>query len=147
MKGKVKWFSEEKGYGFITGQDGADRFVSVRSVIGADLPRNGYIVDFEHIDSAKGPQAVNVKIIATPQSAKADDRITCLSCSRKMIPRVITGPPLIQGGGSWTPVPKRSICPFCGQTYKKFPPSLGEIFGVIVFVIVALILLNIFLNR
>lgn len=65
-----------------------------------------------------------------------DERETCGGCGKRMIPRIITGPPLIHGQGSWTPVPKKSVCPHCGTTHRKFPPSLGEKIGVGVFVVV-----------
>jgi hypothetical protein len=65
-----------------------------------------------------------------------DDRETCGSCGKKMIPRIITGPPLVHGQGSWTPVPKKSICPYCGNTHKEFPPSPGEKIGSVIFTVV-----------
>jgi hypothetical protein len=71
-----------------------------------------------------------------------DDRETCSSCGKKMVPRIITGPPLIRGQGSWTPVPKKSLCPFCGATHKKFPPSLGEKIGIIVGIAVFMLILR-----
>ena len=53
-----------------------------------------------------------------------------------MVPRIITGPPLVHGRGGWTPVPKRSVCPFCGATFQKFPPSTGEKVGLVIFLVV-----------
>lgn len=61
--------------------------------------------------------------------ADTDEREICTSCGKKMMPRIITGPPLVHGQGSWTPVPKKSICPFCGATHKKFPASVGQRIG------------------
>ena len=62
MQGKVKWFNAEKGYGFITGEDGNDVFVHF-SAIQADgykTLEEGQEVEFEVTEGAKGPQAVNV---------------------------------------------------------------------------------------
>ena len=66
MKGTVKWFSAEKGYGFIEREEGGDVFVHF-SAIQADgfkTLNEGQKVDFEIIDGARGPQAANVKVEA-----------------------------------------------------------------------------------
>lgn len=60
--GQVKWYSPEKGYGFITKADGEDIFVH-RSGIEIEGPRfleEGQRVEFEIEQTAKGPQAVHV---------------------------------------------------------------------------------------
>ncbi len=61
--GTVKWFSAEKGYGFISvGEDGKDVFVHY-SAIQADGFRSlqeGQQVQFDIVDGKKGPQAANV---------------------------------------------------------------------------------------
>ena len=61
-KGTVKWFNAEKGYGFITGEDGNDVFVhySGLNMEGFKSLDEGASVEFDVIDGAKGPQAVNV---------------------------------------------------------------------------------------
>lgn len=60
--GKVKWFNEVKGYGFVTMEDGKDVFVHYSAIKGdgfRTLNENDP-VEFEINDSPKGPQAVNV---------------------------------------------------------------------------------------
>ena len=47
MEGKIKWFSKEKGYGFISVPNSQDRFFHVTNIIGDDLPNNGDIVTFK----------------------------------------------------------------------------------------------------
>ncbi|MDU1412515.1 MAG: cold-shock protein [Clostridium sp.] len=62
MNGTVKWFNSEKGYGFITGEDGVDVFAHF-SQIGGDgykTLEEGQKVSFEVVDGAKGPQAGNI---------------------------------------------------------------------------------------
>ena len=62
MTGKVKWFNAEKGYGFITTEDGKDVFVHY-SQINAEGYKSldeGQAVEFEISDGPKGPQATNV---------------------------------------------------------------------------------------
>ena len=63
MKGKVKWFNESKGYGFIEKEDGSgDVFVHFSSIQseGFKTLHEGEVVEFEIVDSDKGPKAVNV---------------------------------------------------------------------------------------
>jgi CspA family cold shock protein len=64
-KGKVKWFSNQKGYGFITRQDGPDVFVHFSAIQGQGYKSlsEGDIVEFDVIETKKGPQAANVKKI------------------------------------------------------------------------------------
>ncbi len=64
-KGRVKWFSEKKGYGFITQEDGNDVFVHY-SAIGTEgfkTLREGDEVEFEISQGEKGLQATNVTVL------------------------------------------------------------------------------------
>jgi CspA family cold shock protein len=63
MKGKVKWFNDQKGYGFITPDDGsADVFVHHTSIEGQGFKTlaENQAVEFEILQSDKGPKAANV---------------------------------------------------------------------------------------
>ena len=63
MRGKVKWFNNQKGYGFITREDGSgDVFVHYSAVQGSGFKTllEGDAVEFEVVDSDKGPKAANV---------------------------------------------------------------------------------------
>ncbi len=62
MLGKVKWFSAEKGYGFIEREDGGDVFVHFSAIQGEGFKSlaEGQEVEFEIVEGARGPQAANV---------------------------------------------------------------------------------------
>ena len=61
-KGKVKWFNEAKGFGFITSEDGADVFVHYTAIQenGFKSLSEGQAVSFDIVDGPKGPKAANV---------------------------------------------------------------------------------------
>lgn len=61
-KGTVKWFNGEKGFGFITRENGEDLFVHFTAIQsdGYRTLEEGQAVEFEVGEGARGPQAVNV---------------------------------------------------------------------------------------
>ncbi len=64
-QGTVKWFNDQKGFGFISASDGNDYFVHHSSIIGdgfKTLPE-GAQVEFKIENSDRGPRAVQVRII------------------------------------------------------------------------------------
>lgn len=61
-KGTVKWFNNQKGFGFISDEDGNDVFVHYTGLAmdGFKSLEEGQEVEFEVVNGAKGPQATNV---------------------------------------------------------------------------------------
>ena len=61
-KGTVKWFNNQKGYGFISDEEGNDVLVHYTglNMEGFKTLEEGQAVEFDIINGAKGPQAVNV---------------------------------------------------------------------------------------
>ena len=62
MTGKVKWFSAEKGYGFIEREEGDDIFVHFTAIQGEGFKtlEEGQEVEFDIVEGNRGPQAANV---------------------------------------------------------------------------------------
>jgi CspA family cold shock protein len=62
VSGVVKWFNDDKGYGFIEREGGADVFVHFRAINGSGRKtlKEGQSVTFEVTQGQKGPQAENV---------------------------------------------------------------------------------------
>jgi len=63
ISGTVKFFNEQKGFGFITSPEGDDVFVHVSNIVGSE-PRSlteGQSVEYETAPGRKGPEAVNVR--------------------------------------------------------------------------------------
>ncbi len=62
MKGTVKWFNNQKGYGFISDETGKDVFVHYSGLVmeGFKSLDEGQAVEFDVVEGEKGPQATNV---------------------------------------------------------------------------------------
>ena len=65
MNGKVKWFDGQKGYGFITGEDGKEVFVHYSGIVkdGFKALNEKQEVEYELGEGSKGIQAINVKVV------------------------------------------------------------------------------------
>ena len=64
-KGTVKWFKNQKGFGFITGEDGKDVFVHFTglNMEGFKTLEENQQVEYEVVNGEKGPQAVDVTVL------------------------------------------------------------------------------------
>lgn len=123
MRGKVKWFSESKGYGFITqtlNDSFQDYFFHISDVIGPEIPRPGDIVTFFSKPSKRGEAAIEVRIVEPVQAetrgrqserrtpTSRDDRVECVHCGKRMVPRL-----QFKHGE-----PHARICPFCMKSQE-----------------------------
>jgi CspA family cold shock protein len=63
--GTVKWFNANRGYGFIKPESGNDVFVHVSAIQGDGALEDGQAVEFDITQGQKGPQAANVRPVAT----------------------------------------------------------------------------------
>lgn len=65
MTGTVKWFNGEKGFGFITSEEGTDVFAHFSQINkeGYKTLEEGQKVSFDVVNGAKGPQAENITVL------------------------------------------------------------------------------------
>lgn len=61
MTGKLKWFDNNKGYGFIMGDDGNDYFIHITKIENGEYSYDD-IITFDTVESRKGKEAVNAKL-------------------------------------------------------------------------------------
>lgn len=67
--GRVKWYEKDKGFGFVTSDDGGDVFVHKAALpSGVDELKAGQRVEFGVADGRKGAQALSVKLLEAPAS-------------------------------------------------------------------------------
>jgi CspA family cold shock protein len=96
--GRVKWFSLEKGFGFIASDEGEDVYLAA-SALPAGVPtvKPGTKLEFSVIDSRKGPQAMSVHIVEAPASLAEnarmgnDDLAAIIEDTIKMLDKVGNG--------------------------------------------------------
>ena len=63
--GTVKWFNTSRGYGFIQPESGSDVFVHASAIPDGGSLQDGQAVEFDITQAQKGPQATNVRAVAT----------------------------------------------------------------------------------
>ena len=116
MTGRIKFFSQSKGYGYIIGDEGREYYVTVRDVQGAELPRNGDLVGFEPSSNGRGLTAIKVQIVERGRSREPvrsggrEDTMPCPYCKKQIVPRLI-----VKDGR-----PDSSVCPHCGHIVRSF---------------------------
>ena len=110
IAGKVKWFSSDKGFGFITDECNVDHYFGVTDVVGSDIPEAGDLVSFSASQGKRGRRATQITSLRKGEGSSSDQRVVCTGCERKMVPRMITSQ------GSLV----KSVCPYCGTVFKDF---------------------------
>lgn len=107
--GIVKWFSQEKGYGYINNKENIDLYFGVKDVIGADLPEYGDRVEYtEYVGREEITAAKDVIIIE--KKNPIFKKVRCESCQIEVRPK-----PWHFGGTDYTNVKTAYLCPHCGE--------------------------------
>ena len=96
--GRVKWYSIEKGFGFISSEEGEDVYLASSALpTGVPTVKPGTKLEFGVAEGRRGPQALSVRIIDEPASVvantriNADDLATIIEDSIKMLDKVGNG--------------------------------------------------------
>ena len=65
MVGKVKWFNDQRGYGFVTNDNGQDAFIHFSNIKGEDFKtlKEGDEVQYQLEQNDKGPNAIELEVI------------------------------------------------------------------------------------
>ena len=73
-RGKVKWFNDAKGYGFIEQESGSDIFVHYTAITmeGFKTLAENQAVEYEVVEGPRGPQAANVAVVEGEVAESAD---------------------------------------------------------------------------
>ncbi|MBB6173792.1 CspA family cold shock protein [Nocardiopsis mwathae] len=95
--GKVKWYDSDKGFGFLTRDDGGEVFVHSSALPqGATSLRPGQRVEFGVVEGRKGAQALQVKLLDAPRSVsktlrkKPDEMVVIVEDLIKLLDGVST---------------------------------------------------------
>lgn len=139
IRGKVKWFSNEKGYGFITNKNNIDLYFGVKDVIGAELPERGDMVEYVEYMGRENVLAA-ADVIILEKNSPTFKKIHCDSCKTDVIPKHWHF-----GGTDYTNMKTAYLCPHCGMRifetgggFNKLAKSL-LILSAVCIVIVAFI--------
>jgi cold shock CspA family protein len=118
--GRVKWFSQEQGRGYLIDDDGVERYFRVDDVRGYDLPQRGATVEFESSNNSRGPTATHVVVLcrSAEQSVRDDGRVHCHHCHSRVVPRLVV----------YRGVAQRSLCTRCGGQLEDF--TMGYAVGL-----------------
>jgi len=122
LEGKIKRLIHDRGFGFITTEDGKDVFFHSSALAGGDFDalEEGTSVEFDLEMGSKGPRAVNVRVEGLSKSNKGGESMQayCVKCRAKREmkdPKQITmknGRPATQG-----------TCPVCGTKIFRIGKS------------------------
>jgi cold shock protein len=90
--GKVKWYSAEKGFGFVSQEDGEDVYVGSSALpSGVEELKPGQKVEFGIAAGRRGPQALSVKVIEPPPSLARTRREAAPATEHKHTPDELHG--------------------------------------------------------
>lgn len=69
MKGRIKYYNQAKGFGFIVGEDNNDYFMHISNVKSYELPEQGSLVEFKESSNEKGLCAIDIFVLANKETS------------------------------------------------------------------------------
>ena len=116
MKGMIKFYNKDKGFGFVVGEDNQEYYFNHKASAYGELPAAGCHCEFE-IDTAfrsnnrhQNQPIKSIKVTHNTHHNNNNGKITCQHCGAQCVPRVF-----FEGSTA-----THSICPFCGKNIKVF---------------------------
>ena len=115
MKGMIKFYNKDKGFGFVVGENNKDYYFNHEVIPFGHMPNSGDMVEFEVSDkptSSKHKEPTIAKMTMTGEQAKGagNGKTQCQHCGSQCVPR------LYFSHGEAT----HSVCPFCGKNIQVF---------------------------
>ena len=152
MKGMIKFYNKDKGFGFVVGENNQDYYFNQKVIPFGHIPTSGDMIEFEVSDkptSNKHKEPTIAKMTMTGEQAtdnKAiqpfrktnhyrDNRITCPHCYKKITPKIYY----------LNQAPYRSYCPFCGEMVKDFQGAKPQIEFILFLLAIPFVILSIYL--
>lgn len=131
--GVIKWFSEERGYGYVTDRNNNDLYFGVKDIIGADLPENGDKVKYDEYIGKEGVGAAK-DIIIIERKNPSYKKINCDSCKSEVMPKHWHF-----GGTDYTSIKTAYMCPNCGNTILESGGGFNKLAKfILIFVSIAI---------
>lgn len=111
--GIVKWFSEDRGYGYVTDRYNNDLYFGVKDIIGVELPENGDKIKYDEYIGKENIKAARDIIIIEKKNPNYK-KINCDSCGSDVKPKHWHF-----GGTDYTSIKTAYMCPNCGNTIHE----------------------------
>lgn len=137
MKGMIKFYNKEKGFGFVVGEDNEEYYFNHSVIPFGKMPNSGDMIEFDTNLNATGkhknPEIATMNFLQKQQSINANDgKVTCPHCQVRVLPRLTT----------YYGKAERSLCPLCGGTIRDFTGiNLSMPFLIIIAVVTGIMLI------
>lgn len=133
MKGMIKFYNKDKGFGFVVGENGQDYYFD-RTAFTGNEPTENAVVQFKvdimsgrhpkhklppimHLELLNEQARISIKKHGKNKAEQQDERPTCRKCDRKITPKLVT----LRGRA------EKSLCPFCGAIVETYMSPVRKV--------------------